>query len=311
MILCSLEPGLLSLSGLSSGDLYVAQQVVLALISHRGGVRLTNAKIPLTDTLLERIVQDLHQEEPAVPPLHRPFRELVLELLSRHVVPSPVPTGLGGTTVTPTISSPWTDPGLLDLWMDSLIASIFDLLAPSDTDDTQPTFCVATWNRDGLPKIMTVTNETLAEIADGLATSWQFPVLGTSDDWIPLQAKEVQWPDNIHLLVRAYVLQAAELSSKVNKPLRRYGFTPACLAQIASEADPAVRDLVVETLACLALDHRTPKHENEKVRSQHGLRRVHVKKTKPPIRLHYRVIEGELQYVMYSNSDHDAGLKRN
>ncbi len=308
MILCSVEPGLLALEGLANEQAETASAVLDALHCHRTHMALTGARIPMTGPLVERIVLGLQANEVGLERFRRGFREVVLEFLARCAQPHPIPANTPGTQVIPDISSPWTAPELRDMWADSLVATMADMVIPLGIRQDRPYFGIATWRQPAVPQEVQLLNAIAAEALGCANAVWRLPVLAGPMDWCLVRVFQLNWPDNIPDLVKAYAYRDMALSQEEAASPRPFCFTKDCQSAIAAEADESARALIISALAARAYDRPTPRHRVERLRRQANTWRLHVKTTGPPIRIHFEFDGASTLYTLYSNANHDMGL---
>ena len=200
MIYCSLEPGLVDLAELQPHDTDIAFSVVNSLLLHRKMILRFGAKIPVTDEFIALVISDLEQNPHKKSSSARNLRELILEILARQVKPSLVPAGLDNTRLSPSIVSPWISDNLREIWLDTLVAAVTDLLQSSKEHQ----LTIATWYRIELPNEAILSNQALIDFSADRKTDWGIRVLSMGHDWQVVHAIASEWPQGIEVLVENY-----------------------------------------------------------------------------------------------------------
>lgn len=308
MILCSLEPGLLSLRGLEPHDTTTAFAVINSLIVHREMLRKNQARVPVTDQFISAILEGLNEVPIHNPPIQRALREFIIEALSRQVKPSLIPTGIEDTEIEPNVVSPWISADIRKMWIDCIAAAIADLptINSSTSDDTILT--LATWLYNNWPLDVELTSESLRTVLEKENNCWTIPLLISEHDWQIALAKTGLWGENLEVLIEEHARRFLGIPLENITERRQFQIEASCYHAICKESDPALRANIIEVMACRAYDRLLPHHNNETIKGQKGMWRVYVKKTAPPVRLHYYLKDGAVFYTLYSNNDHDKGL---
>lgn len=306
MILCNLEPGLLVLDGLMPYQTAEAFAILKALIVHKNATQALGAKIPVTPGYVQHVTAQLDRIPFSNPPIRKPLKEYILDMLARQVNPALAPAGVDDVVLHPDIVSPWISADIRELWLDCFAAAIYH----SNVEDLDARVITATWDRSDLPLDVELRSDQLGEYSGLASNRWLSPLVVHDCDWRAVVFDGKDWPNGLEkALVEAYGRRCLRIEPAELDRHRAVLFEPACLHDIAKEADSTLRQAVVEVIACRAYNRLRPDQNDETIRGQEGIRRVYVKKMEPVVRLHYYLTKDSVVFTLYSNGDHDRGLK--
>ncbi len=304
MLYCSFEPGLFILQGLHPHETNKAFAVLRSLITHKNMMDQARAVIPMTRRYIDRIYNALQSFPISNPPLEKDLRMYIIAALAKMSTPPLVEIGIDGTILNPEITSDWIDDETRRIWLDSLCSAIFDL-----STDGSNKLSTATWYRQDIPSNIIVSNPILDELSGTKNQYWEIPVLTDKLDWEVLLCIFRGWPIGIDsTLIDSYAKK--NLGIPLNQLVNRKSilFEPACYREIVREADPNLRNSIIEVIACRAYNRVKPEHHDETHKTQRGVRRVYVRKMSPAVRLHYTINDESITYILYSSGEHDRGL---
>lgn len=303
MLYCSFEPGLFILQGLAPHETNKAFAVVKSLISHKKMMDQMHVQIPMTRRYVDRIYDALNTIPIKNPPLESDLRQYILAALAKMSSPPLPPAELDGTTLQPDFTSEWIDKETKCIWLDSLTAAMFE-----EYTDDKITLSAATWFRQNIPTVTQVLNPDLCEQLGVRNRCWDIPVLTDELDWNELFYILQGWPAGLDsTLVDIYAKKHLGISSEQLGQRRKIIFSRSCYRNILRENDVNIKKSIIEVISCRAFNCIKPKHNDETITGQPGVRRVYVRKMAPPVRLHYVMDDETITYTLYSN-DHDRGL---
>jgi hypothetical protein len=261
------------------------------------------ASIPITGELLQKIydlIDDIHIADVASISL---IKELIVSSLTRLSQPILVPINVSDSIIDPEIVSDWVDNDTKSLWHDCLGSIIFDKLSEPDTK-----LLIATWSRDGLPEHLSFSSQEICGALSVENRNWLMPIVAEGSDWDEYCINPDEWPTNLIVYIEKYGRRVLKIGADQLVNHKGVKFVPSCLHDLSKEGSSAIRNQVVEIIACKAYNMVKPEHNDETIEGQPGIRRVSVNKMNPAVRLHYYQEHDELIYTIYSNGEHDKGL---
>lgn len=303
MIYCSLDPGLLVMEGLESYEIGKARSVINSLIVHSRKMEECRARIPMTQAFIQAVHTALDNIPFDNPPIRKPLRERIVEMLAKAAHPPVSPAEAVVTILSPDVSSSWITPEIRSLWLDCLAASLFEKLS-----DQQSELVISTWPRDGLPFTARLASPDVYHTLELPEGELEVPVLKNEQDWDEYLCALQGWPAGLeNRLIEAYARRNLGIAQEQVKNRLTVEFTRPCYREVSREADPEIREMIIDTIACRAYNCLRKDHHDEPIEGSDE-RRVRVKKMTPPVRLHYLLENSTATFTLYSNGDHDKGL---
>lgn len=301
MIYCNLDPSLLVLEKLKPKQLDDLRAVFNALSTHRRNLIKYNAEISMTERYMSHVLQSLSSLKID----DQDLKNLIRELLGRTVRPQFSNANIKKAEITPDIFKSWVDNKTKLLWLDCLIASLFQKILDGNVSRAEVENVIATFpnlaNADAR-----VVNDELGELTDG-KVEWHIPFLTCDIDWSGYIASISDWPQGLdEELIELYAYRNFNLPINEIRNHRIIKINRTCLREIRNETDQRFRDSIIEIISCCAFDRLEPHHRDHKL--HHGSRRVDIHKMNPPARLHYKMEKEAVVFTMYENGKHDRGL---
>ena len=305
---CLIEPGLLSLNGLTANDAPIVRTVMQSLSEHVRMIKTVGAKFPATGEFIEKINYDLQECPINTPPIKKEFGRYVREILARTSQPSLKPTGVEGTEIAPEIVSAWVSSELKQLWVDTINSAIAEFLV-SNNDTTEPTglfVAIRAWA--ATPNTIHVANSKLGDLLEHATGKWTLKVLTNELDYRQEIARDSSdlWTKHLIVLVEGYANKNS-YNQKGRSTMREFKFENPARREIDKEDNLLTRTNLVGVLARRAYDCLEIKDNDEKILVNPRERRMYVRKMNPPIRLHYYFDGDVVVYTSYSY-EHDKGL---
>jgi len=308
MMNCLIEPGLLSLNGLTANDAPIVRTIMQSLSQHVRMMKTVSAKFPATGEFIEQINNDLQECAITTPPIKQEFGRYVREILARTSQPSLKPTGVDGTKIAPEIVSAWVSGELKQLWIDTINSAIAEFLTPNNDIKTPTSLFVAIRAWAATPNTIDVANSKLGDLLEHATGKWTLKVLTDELDYRKEIARESSdlWTKQLFLLVEGHA-KAESYNQRGRATMREFRFEKTAQREIDGEANRATQNHLVGLLARRAHDCLEIRDNDEKILVNPRERRMYVNKMNPPIRLHYYFDGDVVVYTSYSYK-HDKGL---
>ena len=192
---CNINPGLLVLKELQPHQLSEAQQILDSLSVHRQNIVDHSMQIPVTDTYLEHIMESLYHIKIKDPPIERPLKGLLFELLGRTVTPGLPPANITDVNTVPDIFPSWVNEETKLLWLDCLISAVFQKISNGGVEEAQLHNVIATLKSEnkGVTKI---TSQEFNAIL-GRAQELSLPTVATNVEWAGYISLLEPWPSGV------------------------------------------------------------------------------------------------------------------
>jgi hypothetical protein len=298
-----LDPSLLVLEKLKSKQIDDLRAVFNALSIHRHNLIKYNAEISMTEQYMFHVIESLNSSNVD----DRDLINLIRELLGRTVRPQFSNANIKKAGITPDIFRSWVDNKTKDLWLDCLIASLFQKFQDGNVIKAELENFIATFPGPTNVDHAIVINDELGELTGG-KVEWRIKLLTCDIDWAGYIASLSDWPQGLEKeLIELFAYRNFNLSTDEISRHRQVKFSRSCLREIREEADLAFRNSIVEVVSCRAYDRLSSQHRDHKINDV--TRRVDINKMNPPARLHYKLEQDLVVFTMYENREHDRGLK--
>ena len=306
MIYCHIEPGLLMVNVIPSGNVKQLRILVDSLSLHGRMMSSANTQLPVTVPYISRVMDALNRSSSSTEESYvlGMMRKQVLAILGRSIKPAWPPAGIHDIRAEPVVISSWIAEDVQQMWLDCLVAALYE----KETTNGVELAC-ATWKRDGLPSSIKVICPEIGTYGGKASGELITPLLASDLDWKAFLALVRGWPNGLSTDLIDHYAACYHLVPD-NKIGQRHSviFEHACLRDISNETDDTTRSRIIDVIARLTYNCLLPENGDETIKSQRGMRRVYVKKMAPVIRLHYHLDDNTVTFTMYSNGDHDKGL---
>jgi hypothetical protein len=306
MTFISIEPGLLIFDSIEFSETENFVNTINSLKDHKKNLSLHSLKIFMSNSFCSKVMINLNKLQ-IDENIKRELNVTIIHLLTKYVdLKDDLEEKNYLYILEPNIISPWVDIEYLNHWF-TFLAHYSEINAKID-EINKGSCIILTWKQPNIPRDVVLLQKRLKK-GNIREKQHQFKVFVDDWDWKEWDSFRRTWPEGLDSnLIEIFAHNYLDIKESELHHHKKVKFSPSCLKDISCEGEKKWQNLILEVVTRRAYDKLLPKHNDEPLKGQKGVRRITVQKSTPPIRLHYIMEKNEIEFILYSISDHDKGL---